>query len=216
MKTKRIQEILNKQINTYPLIEYKIDSDCWRDDFDSTCYVTDITANIFIEEDYEKFKVGLLKATIIHITEAIKNDMSLEDLLDGHSIEISDYSSDFFDFRRNMIKRNFFNSSDDYDFQDSDILIINEISLNKKGRGRGLSKKIIKDLEFIFGKNKLIILKPFPLQFCKDGVEFTEMDYDDFSKDNLDFDISTKKIKDIYKKIGYKSARGTDLLFKHG
>ena len=199
-------------------VNYQIGSPCWRTGEDGVSFVTRITGEIFLIDDEvlppkEEF-IGTLSAIILHITSAVEHDADLEELLDGVSMETSSYTSEIFDLSQLDINPPFNRSSSsdfEYELMDRDLLIIEHICLNKKGRGHGIGSKVLKDIEIIFGRAKLIVMRPFPLQFSKSD-DFKGMDVEELSKSNEKKE--TEKLTKIYENIGYKRAKKSGLVFK--
>jgi hypothetical protein len=198
-------------------VNYRVVSDCWRSSDDGTSFITQLNGDIFeINEEMTRTEsqVGHLSATIIHLEDAIEAGADMEELFDGHCLETSDYTRDFYDFEENEVKEEFlgeFSHSGD-----NDILIINHVCLNKEGRGKGIGMKTLKDIELIFGKSKLIIMRPCPLQYGHLSVfqgYFSKMDFDGLPLG--DKKKHTQKLIKIYKKLGYQLDKTSGLVFKN-
>ncbi len=194
-------------------IKYRIDR-LNQGDFND--YVSEIEGDVYISKGDINAKVGHISATILHLFEAEDDGVGRYDILEEYSAEVSSYTYQFFDFDRMEIKEEFLNSDE---VERMNVLIIKHVLLNEKGRKCGLGLRVLKDIEFVFGKNKLIVMKPFPMQFTAgDGnldefqKKFPEMDYNSLPRKGLA--SLTKKLQARYINIGYKAVKGTGLVCK--
>lgn len=211
MKKKKKNQI-EDDINIH--IEYKINNS-FEENEEPLSYIQEIEADIY--GDYQtKEKIGKISLYLLDMSGEFNEGFNYEDMLDGYSMELANYVNDFFNLDENIIKPQFY--INDFSYNNPDILIIHTVVLNANERNKGYGLRVIKNIELVFGKNKLIILRPFPVQF---GGMIND-NLDDVKEFNLDLlpknedmcDIFIKKIAKNYEKIGYKKDGESDLMFK--
>jgi hypothetical protein len=199
----------------YIEVEYKINN-IFEEHYESNTYIQEIKGDVFLIDDSNgsKEKVGEIFLYLVDMKGQYIDGFDYEDMLDGHSMEFTNYVNDFFDLDEGFIKPQF--SNDDL-FDNPDILIIHTVILNESARKKGFGLRVIKNIEFVFGKDKLIIVRPFPIQFGgvgKDTIEVKKFDLDLLPKNETMMNVYAKKIAKTYSKIGYKKDKKSDLMFK--
>jgi hypothetical protein len=199
----------------YIEVEYKLNN-IFEEHYESNTYIQEIKGDVFLIDDSNgsKEKVGEIFLYLLDMKGNYTEGFDYEDMLDGHSMEFTNYVNDFFDLDEGFIKPQF--SNDDL-FDNPDILIIHTVILNENARNKGYGLRVMKNIEFVFGKDKLIILRPCPIQFggtINNTVEVKEFNLDLLPKNINMINTYAKKIANNYAKIGYKKDKKSDLMFK--
>jgi hypothetical protein len=214
MKEKKYTDT-EEDIDDYDIdVEYKL-TNSFEDHYQSDTYIQEVEGDIFLTDCFtnHREKVGEICLYVLDMKGEFTDGFEYEDMLNGHSMELTNYVNDFFDFNKRLIKPQFSNNKDL--FCNPDILIIHTIILNKRKKGYGL--RVIKNIEFVFGKDKLIILKPFPVQFggiYDDKIKVKKLKLDLLPKNKNMLNVYAKKIAKTYSNIGYKKDKKSDLMFK--
>jgi hypothetical protein len=196
-------------------VEYKL-INSFEENYECNTYIQEVEGDIFLNNNftYYREKIGEISLYLLDMKGEYIDGFDYEDMLDGHSMELTNYVNDFFDLDEGFIKPQFSNGDL---FDNPDILIIHTVILNESARKKGFGLRVIKNIEFVFGKDKLIILRPFPIQFGgvgKDTIEVKKFDLNLLPKNETMMNVYAKKIAKTYSKIGYKKDKKSDLMFK--
>jgi hypothetical protein len=209
---------INKESEQWMSVKYEIQSDCTLDKNEPLNYITEIKGDIFLQYGIrnEKQKIGILSSYSLDMINVNENELSFEDMLDGHSANISSYTNDFFDYYVQRIKPSFFGLPKEKESTPMvNILIVDYIILDSKYISKEFELKVLENIEHVFGQGKLVILKPFPLQYGNmDKDIISEFHLESLALGNNKLNVTTRKLKDIYKSFGYKTHRGTKLFYK--
>lgn len=196
-------------------VEYKL-INSFEEHYECNTYIQEVEGDIFLNNNFTHYreKIGEISLYLLDMKGEYIDGFDYEDMLDGHSMELTNYVNDFFDLDEGFIKPQFSNGDL---FDNPDILIIHTVILNESARKKGFGLRVIKNIEFVFGKDKLIILRPFPIQFGgvgKDTIEVKKFDLNLLPKNETMMNVYAKKIAKTYSKIGYKKDKKSDLMFK--
>lgn len=129
-------------------------------------YHIKVSARTLEEDTYEEVGRGFVVLILDGL--AINHHYNLFDVFDFSqaTLELGERIYDFEQRQINEDLQQFF----EYDFINSNILLLERLELIKRFRGLGLGKKVIKDIiERFSGCAGLIALKAFPLQFERIG-----------------------------------------------
>ncbi len=92
-----------------------------------------------------------------------------------------------------------------------DLMIIRNITINKKFRKHGIAlNAIIASVELFGRDNCLTVLRPTPLQFISGNEEFFKNDFEGIAKED-----ATKKLKQYYQQLYFQELQNTDYLIHH-
>ncbi|MFK8005651.1 MAG: hypothetical protein AB8H03_04740 [Saprospiraceae bacterium] len=167
-------------------------------------------------ENEEDTQIGSIDLNFLLLGEALNNQLNYIDVFDRneYTLRVGNKFMDFSENDLNLDIQEFYN----YTFTNNDIAIIKKFELSEKFKGRGIEKKIIRDLYYRFASTcGLFIVETFPLQF-QPKVIFTNKYRPD---SNLEFDYQEPnlekfflKLKAFYQNIGFDHIDGyNDLMF---
>jgi hypothetical protein len=202
--------------HTHIEVIYKIINRFEKNDFDSQSPIQEIKGDVFLDDEDETKKIGEISLYLINMKVGREyDDFDYYDILDSHSLELTQYVNHFFDIDTQLINPQFSNY-DDF-FFNPDILIIHTVVLNESARNRGYGLRVMKNIEFVFGQDKLIIVNPYPIQyggFMNNPTEVKEFNLDLLPKNKNKCKSFVKKIANTYLKLGYKKDKKSHLMFK--
>lgn len=148
---------------------------------------TYITEKIGVIYDDEK-QIGTVKFTIIHLTQAIDNQINTFEIFDNHS----DYLS-----RVGKLVHKFDEKLDNYAEHKFtyDIIVIEKIEIQEKYRGKNISILVLNDILFRYSyATKFFIIEAFPLN----GIDLSEKE----------IKLAQSKLIKHYKKAGFENIKG--------
>ncbi|MCL2805301.1 MAG: hypothetical protein FWD26_05120 [Treponema sp.] len=165
-------------------------------------YITHFSSPIIyqkLDKDYEveeEKEIGKIDLIYLHANRAIDNKLDIVDLCDREYQELYDYVC--------CIYENGYISEELNDCPPSNnVLILDQITLEKSFQGKGLGKIISKKMINFFGYDcGGIIIKPFPLQFSSalNEKDRTNLNYLS-EKFSCDVETGRKKILNYWKKL---------------
>jgi hypothetical protein len=137
------------------------------------------------------------------------SNFSINDLFDSMDGDTHTIASAILD----LDKFSGFNTSMNIDDEfTSELIIINEIYINKSYRGNKIGKRLIKSLKRNFCLNgSLLVLNAKPFQLMKVNKE--SQSFTDYKKYNEKQAISS--LNNYYKKIGFNKIKGENIFFQH-
>ena len=167
-------------------------------------------------EKEEETQVGSIIINFMLLGEAMNNQLNNFEVFDRDEYTLR-VGNKFMDFEEDEINSNiqeFYNHT----FTNNDIAIIRKFELNKEFRGKGIGKKIFRDLYYRFASTcGLIVVETFPLQFQSKVVFMDEQRSEGFLElgyKKPDFEKSFLKLKAFYQNIGFDHIDGyDDLMF---
>lgn len=178
------------EISGRPVLDYGEDLDL----------IHDIEGKILYEAEMKKaVKVGKIRAQKLGLGEALERRISWFDLCDSQSQELHDAYVAVFDLKKGNSIR------EDLELEMfGDILLIHEISIIPKHRGRDLGLVAMhQTLKSLGGGCSMAVIKPFPLQFsCK----VTE-------KNRKECDAAQEKLREHWGRVGFMRIEGTDYYY---
>ena len=186
---------------------------------DETCrrFIMPYFAEVFeIDTNTNKeVKIGFLEIRLMLFGSAMNNGFGMESVFDmeEYTLRIGEQIANFYTDEVNEDILEFYK----YDITESDICILQRFEIIEKYRGKGLGKKIIKDIYIKFANScGLFVVQTFPIQFEFNDDEKTS-DWENqmnLKKLDKDFEKSFYKLKAFYKKIGFNHIEGyDDLMF---
>jgi hypothetical protein len=107
--------------------------------------------------------------------------------LDNHSINSSQYGEE--------LNQQVYEDLLEFD---NNLIILSTVEINEEYRGNGIIKKVVETLQHYF--KCPIMVKPFPLQYCK-TVETTK------EIGNKQYKLDLKKVKNAYEKCEFKTIK---------
>ncbi len=170
---------------------------------------------IHIDDETGKENIaGELIAHQIDLAELINDRNSITITLDDHSHQLSEFATFFSDDEKIFSKKIFktFNiDEDDILYGDDDVLIFDNLYVNKKFRGKNVGQLLIEATCRDFRRRgRFAFLKAYPLQFS--GAEGFD-DLPDERKEQIlkekkefkdrSFKVSQKKLINLYEKCGF-------------
>jgi len=137
------------------------------------------------------------------------SNFSINDLFDSMDGDTHTIASAILD----LDKFSGFNTSMNIDDEfTSELIIINEIYINKSYRGNKIGKRLIQSLKRNFCLNgSLLVLNAKPFQLMKVNKE--SQSFTDYKKYNEKQAISS--LNNYYKKIGFNKIKGKNIFFQH-
>ena len=193
-------------------ISYNVDA--------SSAIDTIIGKAIHISEDGKEHIAGKITAHQINLSEIIDDGSSIELTLDEHSHSLSEFipffSRDGDHIFSKKIYETFNLDLDQILFEDDDVLVLDNLYIEKKFRGKNISQILIECVCNDYRrKGRFAFLKAFPLQF--EGSENFE-NFDNEKKKQFlkekeqfkdrSFEASQTKLVNLYKKCGFKEIIG--------
>ena len=175
---------------------------------------------IHIDDETGKENIaGELIAHQIDLAELINDRNSIIITLDDHSHQLSEFATFFSDDEKIFSKKVFktFNiNEDDVFYGDDDVLIFDNLYVNKKFRGKNIGQLLIEATCRDFRRRgRFAFLKAYPLQFS--GAESFDELPDERKKQilrekeefkNRSFEVSQKKLINLYEKCGFRLIEG--------
>jgi GNAT superfamily N-acetyltransferase len=200
-------------------INYRFSSELG--DIDGHRYITSIDAWIYESEDERDTEslIGKLAIKLVLINNAINDNYPLFDIMDMETY-IFKIGEQIFDFEANDLKlqiQEFY----DHSFINSDLCFITRIEIKESHRGKGIGKKVIKDIYNRFNSScGLFVVQAFPLQFESKLTKTESNNLPKWLKDmNLDtlesdFEKAFYQLKSFYQKVGFDHIDGfNELMF---
>lgn len=175
---------------------------------------------IHISEDGKEHVAGEIVAHQINLAEIINDRSSIESTLDEHSHSLSEFIPFFSRHGDHIFSKKIYKTFNlDLDqilFEDDDVLVLDNLYIEKKFRGKNISQILIECVCNDYRrKGRFAFLKAFPLQFA--GTENFE-NFDDEKKKQFlkekeefkdrSFEASQAKLVNLYKKCGFKEIIG--------
>lgn len=173
-------------------------------------YIQDIVVTIYKVDDYGKpiDTIGRSTFKMMLLTQARNDEYDLEEIFD-----MTEYTyriaSEIFDFEESDLKQgilDYFGEELEY----SNICILERLGIKPEYRGKGIARKLIKDIVHNWGAAcGVFVMQAFPLQgepagYRRNGLEI------DLELDKLEPDMkkATKQLTAYYKSTGFKSIPG--------
>lgn len=177
-------------------------------------YITTYFGKVF-KEDYEgttKELVGKFELKLMLLQLALNDSCMLEEIFDMEEYTFR-IGNDIYDFENLRPKEDIFQFYDE-EFVNGDICIITRFEIAAEHRGKGLGKKLVKDIyNRFFSSCGLFVVQAFPLQF--EASKLTQEDAEWFAKMNFkglddDFEKAFYQLKAFYQKLGFDHIKGYD------
>lgn len=181
-------------------------------------YITTHFGEIYLVdlEKEEETQIGSIIINFMLLGEALNNRLNYHDVFDRdeYTLRIGNKFMDFSEEDVNANIQEFYNHT----FVNNDIAIIRKFELIEEFKGKGIGKKIIRDLYYRFASTcGLFVVETFPLQFQPKVVFKNEQRSEGdliFNYKEPDFEKSFLKLKAFYKNIGFDHIEGyDDLMF---
>ena len=186
---------------------------------DDTCrrFIMPYFADIFEVDTVTnvEVKIGFLEMRLLLFGSAMNNGFGMESVFDmeEYTLRIGKQIANFDNEEVNDDILEFYK----YDITENDICIIQSFEIIEKYRGKGIGKKIIKDLYIKFANScGLFVVQTFPIQFeFNDGESLSEWEKQlNLKKLDKDFEKSFYKLKAFYQNLGFNHIDGyDDLMF---
>ena len=162
---------------------------------------------------------GELTAHQINLADILNDGSSIHMTLDEHSYQLTEFASFFSDNEKVFSKKVFktFNiEEDEFIYGDDDVLIFDNLYVNKEFRGKNVGQLLIEATCNDFRrKGRFAFLKAYPLQFSgEDGFDnFSDEKKEQVLKEKKEFQdrsfkVSQDKLINLYKKCGFNLISG--------
>lgn len=187
---------------------------------DPDYFIKDIRVNIFQEadlddDDTENLLIGKVRFKVIYVDQAMEAGAYLSDVFDCYEYSFR-HGQEIIDFSTGAIRddiQEFF----DYEILNSNICILEEISVLPEFRGHKVAAEVVRDIIFNYNSVcSLFVIQPFPMQFKNDNNERDEwikqLCLDSFSKDK---EMAFQRLRGYYtNNLGFHPIPGHEnLLF---
>jgi GNAT superfamily N-acetyltransferase len=206
-----------KMSSKYYDLKYRFSSQL--DDMEGDRYITTYKAKIY-ETDLDRSKKSLIgKFTLKHILVglAINEGYPLDEVIDREEYT-SQIGEDIFDLETNDLKEDI-QEFYDYGLGHNDICLLARIEIQESHRGKGIGRKVIKDVYNRFNTScGLFVVQAFPLQFEKKSKNEGQGELSKWSKKmklsslENDYEKAFYQLKSFYQKIGFDHIEGYDEL----
>ena len=175
---------------------------------------------IHIDDESGKESIaGELTANQINLADILNDGSSIHMTLDEHSYQLTEFASFFSDNEKVFSKKVFktFNiEEDEFIYGDDDVLIFDNLYVNKEFRGKNVGQLLIEATCNDFRrKGRFAFLKAYPLQFSgEDGFDnFSDEKKEQVIKEKKEFQdrsfkVSQDKLINLYKKCGFNLISG--------
>lgn len=192
--------------NNYISLDYSFKSELG--DIQERRYIQEVllTINLMDENAGKVEKIGHAVFFVLHIDHAIDDNYPIIQVLDGYSEYLSRYLLEIIDmeeFAEDI--QEYYQSS----FYNTNVCVIQELSIFPKFRGYDLGAKAIKDIIFHFGKSfGLCVLQPYPIQFdpaLEMKLDIEKMGIVDLEKDEA---LAFEKLRNYYLRMGFEAIEG--------
>ena len=170
-------------------------------------------------ENDKEIIAGEITAHQINLAEIINDGWSILNILDEHSHQLSEFSPFFSDNEKifsNKVFKTLNIKNDELLSGDDDVLILDNLYVEKKFRGKNISELLIEALCNDFRRlGRFAFLKAFPLQFSgsekfddlpQEKKEQILKEKEEFK--NSSFKVSQEKLIKLYKKCNFKMIDG--------
>lgn len=177
-------------------------------------YITPHFGKIFLVdlEKQEEIQIGSIIINLLLLGEALNNQLNYIDVFDrdGYTLKVGNKFMDFSEDNLNVDIQEFYNHT----FTNNDIAIIKKFELSEKFKGRGIEKKIFRDLYYRFASTcGLFVVETFPFQ-SQPKVIFTNEHHSDSNLElgykEPSFKKSFLKLNAFYQNIGFDHIEGYD------
>lgn len=177
---------------------------------ESLRYITEYSIRIYLDqyietgsgERIDSVEIGRAKASLFLVGLGLDTDQSVFDVFD-HSIEYINLYEELYDEHEEYSKA----IKGGREIDNSNVLYIRRVELLPQWRGRGIGKKVLKDIIWRFtGGCGLVVLKSFPLQFEEGILEATDL----WTQQLLLADLPKrkgsvqKKLDRFYQSVGFR------------
>jgi hypothetical protein len=157
--------------------------------------------------------IGKFEIFYVDIRLAMNKGVALYKVFDSHSAELVEYHDRLFqplsyDFNDSIL------TALDEDILDHNLLIINNIQLLPKFRGKNLGLVILRDMIDRFSAGvSIVAINPFPVQ-CEPVTEENAKWRDSMGLSHFqsDEEIAKIKLQDYFRKLGFISLKGTSIM----
>ncbi|MDX5477104.1 hypothetical protein [Fontibacter flavus] len=167
-----------------------------------------LTINLMDENGGKVEKIGHAVFFVLHIDHAIDDNYPIFQVLDGYSEYLSRHLLEIIDLDMEEFAEDiqeYYQSS----FYNTNVCVIQELSIFPKFRGYDLGAKAIKDIIFHFGKSfGLCVLQPHPIQFdpaLEMKLDIEKMGIVDLEKDEA---LAFEKLRNYYLRMGFEAIEG--------
>lgn len=177
---------------------------------EGTRYIQEIFVTI-VNTDESGFKeeiIGRSTLNIILLEQALNDEYNIEEIFD-----MSEYTyrigSKIFNFRQGELK-NDIQKYFDFNIIHSNICIMERLGIKPEYRGKGIARKLIKDIVHNWGSTcGLFVMQLFPLQGEPAGYRHNELGIDlELEKMEPDMKKATKQLTAYYKSTGFVTIPG--------
>jgi hypothetical protein len=190
--------------------EYEI-SDC-RDPYEC---IYKHTGDLFEIDDsgFASEIIGKFEIFYVDVRQAMNKGVALYKVFDSHSYELVAYYDHLFQPLSYDLQDNI-SAALDNDILDHNLLIINNIQLLPKFRGKNLGLVILRDMIDRFSAGvSIVAINPFPVQ-CEPVTEENAKWRDSMGLSHFqsDEEIAKIKLQDYFRKLGFISLKGTSIM----
>lgn len=194
--------------NNYISLDYSFKSELG--DIQERRFIQEVllTINLLDEKGDKVEKIGHAIFFLLHIDHAIDDNYPIIHVLDGFSEYLSRHLLEIMDLEMEEFTEEI-QEHYQYSFYNTNVCVIQELSIFPKFRGFDLGAKAIKDIIFHFGKScGLFVLQPHPIQF--DPALEMKLDIEKMGIEDLETDETKafEKLKDYYQRMGFEAIEG--------